>query len=396
MKNPPRLTFRCPRIAVFFDLAVESARGILRGFMAYIRLNAPWNVHFVSKTVNDVDPTSLVDWNGDGILAHLPNQETLETILSKKCPTVLLARDDNDRLRVKKTAGKHAPVFVRCDNLAIGKMAADYFLKKDFAHFAYVSYSKDVCWCEERRKSFTQEVEKRGFSVDAFLPPDEKTDWFTRQNLLREWLLKLPKPVAILTANDVRGRQVLEVCQQADIPVPYEASVLGIDNDLTVCEMCWPSLSSIQIDWERAGSLCAESLDCMMQGETPPVGIYGPLRVVSRNSTEFFHVSDRLVVQVLEIIRISRGENLRVCDIIESFPVSERTLQERFKKAVGRSIMEEIKRVRLQNICRLIEETDLSFHEIARSFGFENANHLGQLFKKELGITMGEYRREKK
>ena len=200
--------------------------------------------------------------------------------------------------------------------------------------------------------------------------------------------------MAVLAANDFRGRQVLEVCQRAGISVPYDVAVLGVDNDLPVCEMSYPSLSSVEIDWERAGMLCAEALDAMMRGKTPTSPtLYEPIRVVSRNSTEFFQVSDRLVVQILEMIRISRGQNLRVADIVEMLPVSERSAQERFKKAMGHSIMEEIKRVRMKNICQIIRETTLPFHEIALSFGFENANHLGQLFKKEFGVTMGEYRK---
>ncbi len=390
-----RLPLKCLEVAVFFDLAVESARGILRGFTQYIRLNSPWNVNFVSKTINDIDPSSLKNWEGDGILAHIPNAETLNEILSKHCPTVLLARDIHQDLSdYHRSDSPIGPVFIRCDNAAIGHMAAEFFLRKNFENYAYVSYSRDVCWCEERRASYMETLSNRGFKVHHFLPPDAAADWFSQREPLQKWLEALPKPVAILTANDFRGRQVLEVCQRAEISVPYDVAVLGVDNDLPVCEMCYPSLSSIEIDWERAGMLCAEALDAMMHGKIPTSPtIYRPIRVVSRNSTEFFQVSDRLVVQILEIIRISRGENLRVSDILELIPVSERSAQDRFKKVVGHSIMEEIKRVRLKNICQLIEETTLSFHEIALSFGFENANHLGQMFKRELGITMGEYRK---
>jgi len=397
-----RIPFACPEVAVFFDLAVESARGILRGFTQYIRLNSPWNVNFVSKTVNDIDPSSLKNWTGDGILAHIPNEETLEEILSKHCPTVLLARDEHpETTSLQIQAGTQNgppphlnPVFIRCDNTRIGQMAAEYFLQKDFQNYAYVSYSRNVCWCEERRTAYVQTLSRRGFEATCFSPPLSQADWFTQRDELLQWLEALPKPVAVLTANDFRGRQVLEVCQRAGISVPYDVAVLGVDNDLPVCEMCYPSLSSIEIDWERAGMLCAEALDAMMRGKIPTSPtIYQPIRVVSRNSTEFFQVSDRLVVQILEMIRISRGENLRVADIVEMLPVSERSAQERFKKVMGHSIMGEIKRVRMKNISQIIRETTLPFHEIALSFGFENANHLGQLFKKEFGVTMGEFRK---
>ena len=174
----------------------------------------------------------------------------------------------------------------------------------------------------------------------------------------------------------------------------YDVSVLGVDNDLPVCEMSYPSLSSIELDWDRAGFLAAESLHRQMNGRETFGGHYGPLRVVVRSSTEFFEVSDPIAVRIMELIRINRGDNnLRVSDILRSIPMSERRAQERFKSVVGHSIKEEIKRVRMNNICELVRETDLSFAEISSSFGFENANHLGQFFKKEHGITMGEYRK---
>lgn len=405
------VSYKCPEIAVFFDLAQESVRGILRGFMRYIRLNYPWNVNFISKTVSDVDPSSLKNWSGDGILAHVPDEETYRVILSKGCPIVLLSRENDPgivlgthRADTSESGGSPSsekrtkPVFIRCDNAQVGRMAAEYFLDRGFKYFAYVSYPKKICWCQERLEAYETFLTQEGFQVDHFDTDggDDGIDWFLQRDLMSRWLLALPKPVAVFAANDFRGRQVLEVCQRAQIPVPYQVAVLGVDNDQPVCEMSYPSLSSIEIDWESAGYLAAEGLHRQMKGEEAPWGIYRPTGVVSRSSTELLHISDMLVVQILELIRLNRGENLRVSDILESLPLSERRAQERFKEATGHTIMEELKTVRLKNICQLIEETDLPLGEIAHSFGFENVNHLGQLFKKEFGMTMGEYRRRHK
>ncbi len=406
----PGRQHHCPEIAVVFDLAVEPARGILRGFMQYIRLHNPWNVNFISKTASDVDPSSLRNWNGDGILAHVPDEKTFLEILSKRLPTVALAKVDLDLLRReqllqekqnskdKKAMANQVPltepVFIRCDNVAVGEMAVDYFLKKNFEYFAYVPYSRPEIWCQERQLAFEQALARHGYRASVFeIGTGEQTDWFQQREQMRDWLLALPRPVAILAANDFRGRQILEVCQRSGIPVPYQVAVLGVDNDLPVCEMSYPSLSSIAVDWEHAGFMAAEVLQGLFQGEVPTLSCYGPTGIVTRNSTESLQIADELVVRILETIRFNKRVNLRVGDILKTLPVSERCAQERFKKAMGHSIMEEIKRVRMKNISELVEETDISFQEIAQSFGFENANHLAQVFKKEFGMTMGEYRR---
>ncbi|MDR0338398.1 MAG: XylR family transcriptional regulator [Planctomycetaceae bacterium] len=395
------VNLKCPEIAIFFDLSVESARGILHGFMHYVRLNQPWNVNFISKTVSDVAPSSLKNWSGDGIMAHIPDQETYQEILTKQCSIVLLAGENDEQILFNRNENlmpnlqyPYSPVFIRCNNKAIGQMASDFFLQKSYRNFAYVSYPKRVCWCFERRQAFTEILSKHKIPVHCFSMPDEAgNDWFTQRNRMSDWLLTLPKPIAVFAANDFIGRQVLEVCQRAEIPVPYEVSVLGVDNDLPVCEMSYPSLSSIAIDWNQAGFLAAESLHRQMTGKEVSRKTYEPIRVISRGSTEFFNISDNVVVRILELIRINRGENIRVTDIVRSLPISARRAQERFKKTIGHSIMEEIKQVRMKNICELIQNTNLSFNEIALSFGFENANHLGQIFKKEFNLTMGEYRK---
>lgn len=402
----------CPEIAVVFDLAVEPARGILRGFMQYIRLNNPWNVNFISKTASEIDPSSLKNWDGNAILAHVPDEKTFREILSKNRPTVALAKVDRDNLNNDKynneqkcnfnnkkgTVKSHNDlIFIRCDNDAVARMAASFFLKRNFVHFAYVPYSHEVCWCMERQAAFEKVLADHGFPVHIFqAAKQDGSDWFTQRDRMQDWLQDLPKPVALLAANDFRGRQVLEVCQRAGIPVPYQVAVLGVDNDQPICELSYPSLSSIAVDWEKAGFMSAEALDLLMKGKNPPTRLYGPTRIVSRNSTEHLQISDPLVVRILEMIRFNKGENLRVADILKSIHVSERSAQEHFKKAMGHSIMEEIKKVRMKYVCELIEETDIPFHEMSKSFGFENPNHLGQLFKKEYGMTMSEYRRRKR
>lgn len=67
------------------------------------------------------------------------------------------------------------------------------------------------------------------------------------------WLRKLPKPVCIFIPQDIRGRQVMDACLIADIKVPYQVAVLGVDNDEMICEATEPPLSSIAIDTEAGG-----------------------------------------------------------------------------------------------------------------------------------------------
>ena len=84
------------------------------------------------------------------------------------------------------------------------------------------------------------------------------------------WLRSLPRPIGIYTPGDWIAVRLLEVCQENDIAVPQEIAILGLENDVTVCESVRPTLSSIELDMQRVGYEAAHLLDRMVAGEKPP------------------------------------------------------------------------------------------------------------------------------
>ena len=87
---------------------------------------------------------------------------------------------------------------------------------------------------------------------------------------MARWLDSLPKPIAVLACNDIRGLQVLDACRRIALPVPERVAVLGVDNDVVLGELSDPPLSSIDQDLERIGYEAAALLDRLMGGESPP------------------------------------------------------------------------------------------------------------------------------
>ena len=63
-------------------------------------------------------------------------------------------------------------------------------------------------------------------------------------------------------------------------------------------------------------------------------------------------------------------------------------------RVVGRSVMQEVRRVHVEQACRLIDTTNLPMPEIARRSGFTHYRRMGIAFKKELGQTPSAYRRQ--
>ena len=61
---------------------------------------------------------------------------------------------------------------------------------------------------------------------------------------------------------------------------------------------------------------------------------------------------------------------------------------------LGRSISEEIRRLRLSTVKIMLAEPDHSIQEIARKTGFASAGALWHTFNREVGVSPSDYRRE--
>jgi LacI family transcriptional regulator len=118
-----------------------------------------------------------------------------------------------------------------------------------------------------------------------------------------------------------------------------------------------------------------------------------PLRVVERRSTDATAITDRQVALALEYIWREAGDKpLSVPDVVKQFGSSRRFAEMHFKSIVGRTIMEEIRRVKLDRVCALLSETNLSIGEITWKCGFQRESHLAALFRRQFDRSMSDYR----
>ena len=175
-----------------------------------------------------------------------------------------------------------------------------------------------------------------------------------------KWLISLPKPIGLMASSDEQGAQVIEACKVAGIAVPEEVAVLGVDDDDLVCDLSESSMSSIALNTEKVGYEAAELMARLLKGEpmqNQVITVSG-LHVVERQSTDILMIENQYVAKALQFIRKNSNVTITVDDVIASGPLARRTLEERFRKHVKRSILQEIRRVRIERVCRLITETN--------------------------------------
>ncbi len=391
---------RMPQVALLLPTSVKTCRDLLRGILQFVRLHGPWSVHLIEGREGEQKLLHPAAWGCTGIIGELKDRIDAKHLLAARVPMIVtrLPCSGSDPANPPPWLGR-----IVCDNRPIGRQAADYYLNLKYRHFAFVGEVNNAAWSEERRAAFCERLTKDGFSCAVYprLSAATRKDFSVEQTVLCDWLKALPKPVALLAANDVRGRQVLDSCLKARLSVPQEVAVLGVDNDELLCETTNPQMSSIQMNTEQAGFEAARVLNGMMRGRRrsasrQTVITYGFSHLVTRNSTGPVQVADELVARTLEFIRINEGISVTVEELVRHLHTSRRTLETRFKAVMGRTVYAEILRGRLKRVQTLLRETPMSIEAIAQTCGFSDASHLGKLFSQHFETTPSAFRRNRK
>jgi LacI family transcriptional regulator len=363
-------------------------RGLLHGIAKYSRLHGPWIFYTDAQLYRKRGALSwLKNWGADGIIA--PDSDENKEIFSMGLPTIVY--------RVARERIPRFPAIV-ADNVMVGKMAAEHLLDRGFHSFGYCG-SRNRPWSRERKESFSERIAEAAVEPHIFYTNSKPGGWrsFEReQNRLIEWLKSLPKPVGLMAGNDVRGRHVIEACRIAGLHVPDQVAVIGVDNDELICDLTDPRMSSIALNTEKAGYEAAELLDRLMAGESTVDRniLVRATHVVARQSTDILAIEDRTVAEAIRFIRRHSKEAIQVNDVVDYVAMSRRNLELRFRRVLGRSIYSEIKRVRTQQIIRLLCETDLSISEIALRLGHPGDKHIARYFKQQTGMSLKEYRKQ--
>lgn len=378
---------KAPHVALLVETSLRPGRDILRGITQFIREHESWSLYQEPRGLSEGAPVWLKTWKGDGIIVRVQNLEIVEAVKATGLPVV-------DVLGVVPDAG--LPV-VHVDDAAIARMVAEHFLERGFHCFGFYGISGEN-WSERRLRGFQSVLEPVGTVHSYEIPRADlvQTPWEVRQDILARWLVTLPKPIGILVASDQLGPQLLEACRRAEISVPSEVSVVGVDNDETLCNVCSPPLSSVDASHMAVGYHAAALLRQLMAGVPPPPGPTSlqPSGLVVRTSSDVLATEDRHVAEALALIRERACDGLSAMEVVARIPVSRSVLQRRFRQEVGTSIQGEIIRTRLNRARQLLAETRLPLLEVAERSGFKHQEYLGATFKAHLGKTPAVYRRE--
>ena len=313
-------------------------------------------------------------------------------------------------------------------------------------------------WSDDRAAAFRAAASEAALPCHAFSFLDPRmADASGEPARLATWLASLPRHCAVFAVNDETAAVVAEAARVARLNIPRDLTLLGTDNDASICETSHPTLSSIQMDFENMGYLAARMLAARMEGRAlrgmtgraahemksaafaandgvpslapeahpslggnaatlhcgeaapslPPsaasslqwpdgndsVIAIGPLLAVRRESTGGRGRREPRILDAVEVIRHEACDGLTVGALAARFPGSRRLFELRFREAMGCSALDEIQRVRMQKVFTLLASTDTPIGAIADFCGFRSDRALRKLFLAREGMSMAAWRR---
>ena len=385
-----------PRVALLIETSRGYGRSLLRGIVHYASLHGPWEF-FINPGDFDQTLPDMEAWGGTGIIARVESVELAQRILDLNLPFVGL--DMSQGIDIDAITG---PRFheLDSDSLQAARMAAEHLLSRGVQSFAYVGEASRI-WSKNRLEGFRDRISEAGYDLTVYPAPKTKRnrEWGRELPKMVKWLQNLDKPTGIMACHDERGRQVLEACSAAGLRVPFEALVIGVDNDELLCELSRPPLSSVALNTEAGGFRVAALLDQLMRGQKlkPQRLLVEPTHVVERRSTALTAtIDDEDVIAALDFLQTHAGEPISIEDVVSKLSISRRSFEIRFQEAVGVTPHQMLRKLRLDRAKRLLVESDQSVADIAFASGYCTPAHLSQAFRKELNTTPTEYRRSRR
>jgi len=372
-------------IAIVVDPRIAFGQAVMEGVSRFNVEHDAW--HILTTSGLPYVPLNLVGrWKGDGVIG-VAGRELGPLLLRRGIPFVNIA-----------TYFGGCPVpSVTVDNRAIGQLAAEHLLDKGLRKFVVVSWREQNRW-ETRCASFERTVGEAGFPCRRLYVADrmwqgEAAGFDLRR--VRTLLRRDGQGLGVFAVHDTIARGIVGACREERLRVPEDVAVLGEGNWRIICEMIRPQLTSVDSGADRVGYRAAQLLAEMMDGARPPAEaiLIPPRRVVQRESTDVLAVDDDLVRRAVRFIKDSYRTGLQVPDVAEAAASNRRTLEKRFRVALGRTVHEEIRRVRIHAACEMLVQTDMTVQNIVAACGYKSWERFSAAFRKETGMNPSVFRK---
>jgi LacI family transcriptional regulator len=405
--KPPR------RIALALDVALlyKNHTGVFAGIQRYAD-EVGWRVLIDNWAEGTISAAPRGEPVYDGVIARVTDAR-LGLVAAAKKRGVPVVNVMGASAVVDQVPG------VFPDYEQVGRLQAEHLLAHGLRGFTFLTAEGSRPEVRQRA-GFISAIEAAGHAATMLDLPGSWDDSLAGhkrgQVTLAKWLDGWKRPIGLAGTGDDILRVVMQMCLDRGWQIPDDVAVVGTGNEILLCEQPRPSLSSVEIGFERVGYEAARLLDGLMtQAERdeksgtrtdargraadhtlapmhvslPPVGI------VVRDSTSSFLAEDLLVAEAQKFIAANCDRRMGVNTVASELSVSPKTLQKHFASSLNRSVAQEIRRARIERAKRELAEGKRSILEIAKLAGFKSNVSLSVIFRREVGLTPSQYRAQR-
>ena len=347
------------------------------------QLNCPKNLA--------ADDGILKNWKGDGCIALLENDKTLEHFRNLNISLIDLGLR-NHLLKIPR---------IITDNHEIGRLAAEHFRDFGYREIFVVDHGGNAMY-RERLDGLTKNIEQEGGTVTTL-----KSSTNIQHELIDE-LMQIAKDrghelhemsIGFFAYQDTMASEMISLCLRHELRVPENVAVLGVDNDDLINSGLSMGMSSVDSDQEGLGSAAAlllqEILEDPSKSSSKKIYRHAPKGVVARRSTDCYAVRNPLVANALHWIQKNYYKGIQATDVADAMGVTQQGLQKAFASSYTRSPGQEIRHQRVQAVAHLLSTTNAKLEEIAKNCGYYSVNSLINSFRSNYKTTPGKFRKLK-
>jgi len=286
---------------------------------------------------------------------------------------------------------------VHPDFRAAGRMAADHLIVRGLqrlAHFGFKGSTASKLHYEGMREV----AREHGFTcirhVVAASFADKERSWENFVEYVGKAQAGWVAPMGVCFAADELAHAVSAICIDSGWNIPGSLAVIGTNNETLICNAAKPSLSSIDMADRRCGYEAARLLHRLMEGSKAPKEILcvPPKELVLRRSSDAYAVSDPAMVTALGYMAKHVDQKISVWDVANAAGIGRQSLERRFRLQLNRTVNDELIRLRISKMKRLLVETEQNIGELSAKVGFGTTANMHVMFKRQTGMTPIAYR----
>lgn len=374
------------RVALLFNANKVYDRQVISGVGLYLAATrVEWDL-FIEEDFRG-RAHNMHGWDGDGVIADYDDPEVAAALAMLTIPVVAVGGSYTD-------SSQYPPgvPYVATDNFKVVRLAYDHLIEQGLSRFAFYGLppAPGNRWAHEREIAFLQMARADHQECPVYRgSPTSAAAWRRSQNEIIAWVHSLPKPIGIVCVTDARARQLLQACIVADVAVPEQVAIVGIDNEPMVQLLGRIPLTSVIQGAEEMGRVAARILHRMLQGAdcsalrvlVPPGGIN------AQTSSQFEPIGSPYVMRARHYLRQHAHLGIKSEQVAHHVGISRTVLEEHFKRELKQTIHQAILEQKLHVARTLLADGSIPLADVAIRSGFTSLQYMHTVFRREFKCT---------